>query len=387
MALTSHIFRRFPLVARPRPAAKALTVRVNDLCALADRADRDGDLAAASAVYNQAALIASDCRQSELARQWCHQHADPYLRALPLGGKAARLALEPLVNLARLLIRDGKGDVAVGLLSDLFRAVSSRTDARIDGYLLSGSRLTRTDDDHREVRRWLWGVLLADGTRALASAGRWKDAFEHLQRHKGIGQRMLDGRQVAVIARATNGEVEHARTIIAGTAPGEPWEQAVTACLAYLCARAISDPEEAHLDALLSSYRRLTPTPSLAVFHTRLGLAVIEAAGQMDQPEVRRLAANLINQALAVSDAYVARELLDHPGVLGISGTRTMAALIRTVQAGMPDGGLPRDARERLLRSLAVCRATIRRCTSGQTGKVSWGRGTSQRLRPSPSRR
>ncbi|WP_435820218.1 hypothetical protein [Micromonospora echinofusca] len=362
---TSQVLRRFPLVARPRPAAKALTSRVDDLRVLAERADREGDLAAASAVYNQAALIASDCGQAELARQWCHEHADAYLHALPLGAQAARHALEPLVNLARLHIRDGNGDAALGFLSNLFQAVSSRTDTLIDGRPLLASRLTRTEDDHRQVRQWLWGVLLAEGTRALTSNGRWKEAYDHLQRHNGIGQRMLDGRQVAVIVHVTTDEIERARTIIAETARGEPWEEAVTACLAYLCAKAAGEPEEAFLDALLRSYQRLTPTPSLAVFHTRLGLAVIDAAGQLDHPEVRSLAADLIDQALAFDDAYVARELLGHPSTLAVIDTQSKAGLAEMMQVGTPCGRLPSDAQEQLLQSLAVSRAAIRRCVSG----------------------
>ncbi|SCG38738.1 hypothetical protein [Micromonospora coxensis] len=356
---TSHVLRRFPLVARPRPAAKALTIRVDGLCALADRADREGDLAAASAVYNQAALIASDCGQPELARQWCHEHADAYLRALPLGAQAARHALEPLVNLARLHIRDGKGDAALGLLNDLFQAVSSRTDTLIDGCPVPASRLTRTDDDHREVRQWLWGVLLADGARALTSAGRWTEAYEHLQRHNGIGHRMLDGRQVAVIAHIACGEIERARVTIAKTVRGEPWEEAVTACLAYVCARAGDEPEDAYLDALLRSYRRLTPTPNLAVFHTRLGLTVLDVAGGVDHPGVRSLAADLIDQALAVRDAYVARELLDHPGISAVIGAGRNAGLLDIAQAGMMHVPLPCVARERLLQSLTTSRAVI----------------------------
>lgn len=286
----SPILRRFPLVPRPRPITKALTARIDDLRTLANRAEREDDLTAASAVYNQAALIASDCGEPELARQWCREHADAYLRALPLGAQAARHALEPLVNLARLHIRSDHGDAALRLLTDLFRAVSSRTDALIDGYPLPASRLTRTAEDHREVRQWLWSLLLADGARALTSAGRWKEAYDHLQRHNGIGRRMLDGRQVVVIAHATAGEIRHARTLVAETACGEPWEQSVTACLDYLCGKAAG--EETFLDALLDSYRRLMPTPSLAVFHTRLGLSIIDAAGGVAHPEKPRCRAD-----------------------------------------------------------------------------------------------
>ncbi|MGH3903080.1 MAG: hypothetical protein ACRDTE_02600, partial [Pseudonocardiaceae bacterium] len=42
------------------------------------------------------------------------------------------------------------------------------------------------------VIRWLWSALLSDGTRALTRAGRWAQALQHAQQHKGIGQRLLD---------------------------------------------------------------------------------------------------------------------------------------------------------------------------------------------------
>ncbi|MEU8314989.1 hypothetical protein [Micromonospora sp. NPDC049033] len=352
--------RYFPLVARPRPAAKALDVRVDDLCALAGRANRENDLAAASAVYNQAALIASDCGQAELARQWCHEHADAHLRALPLGAQAARHALEPLVNLARLLIRDGNGDGALELLNHLFQAVSSRTDALIDGHPLPASRLTRSEDDHREVRQWLWSVLLADGTRALTSAGRWQEAYEHLQRHNGIGQRILDGRQVAVIARATAGDIEHARTMIADTTLDEAWEEAVTACLAFLCAHAAGETAEAYLDPLISSYRRLPSIPHLAVFHTRLGLAIIDAVGGVDHPSARRVAAGLVQQALKMNDAYVVRDLLRHAEVLTVIDPRYTAKLVESLRAhGPTDQGMPLATHRQLMQSLAISRAAI----------------------------
>jgi hypothetical protein len=56
--------------------------------------------------------------------------------------------------------------------------------------------LTATQADRDEVRQWLWRVILADGARALITAGHWKEALAHVQRHHGVGERMLDGRQV-----------------------------------------------------------------------------------------------------------------------------------------------------------------------------------------------
>lgn len=90
-----------------------------DLRDRAHVAERDSDLAAASAVHNLAALLASDCGLPDLARQWCHRQANVYLRTHPLGAQAARHALEPLVNLARLHIRDGQGELAFHLIEAL----------------------------------------------------------------------------------------------------------------------------------------------------------------------------------------------------------------------------------------------------------------------------
>jgi hypothetical protein len=178
-------------------------------------------------VHNLAALLASDCGLPDLARQWCHRQANVYLRAHPLGAQVARHALEPLINLVRLHIRDGQGELAFDLIDTLYAAVSSRTAATIDGVEIP-ARLTNSLEAHQEVRRWLWAVLLATGARALAVAGRWEDACTRLRRYQGIGRRMLDGRQVAVIAYAASGDTDGTLALLDDTEPGEPWENAVT---------------------------------------------------------------------------------------------------------------------------------------------------------------
>ncbi|MFI7208890.1 hypothetical protein [Micromonospora aurantiaca (nom. illeg.)] len=353
----SALFRRFPLVARPRPIAGPLAARIDDLCALAERAAREGDRAAASAVYNQAALLASDCGQPDLARRWCHEHAAAYLRAVPLDAQAARHALEPLVNLARLHIRDRDGDAALRLLTSLFEAVSSRTDTVIDGQALPASWLTRGEDDHREVRRWLWSVLVAEGARALASAGRWSEAHEHLKRNHGIGQRMLDGRQVAMIAYLAAGDVSSARSMVAGTTPGEPWEDVVTSCLAYLCDRS----SHAHLKLALEGYLRLQPAKPLAIFQARLGMTLIDAAGGTADAPLLRLASTLVANCAAWGDARVAREILRHQGMAaGISHRQAVQLAGIVLISGLGLGELPILVEERLSKSLALCYAALR---------------------------
>ncbi|WBC05315.1 hypothetical protein [Micromonospora sp. WMMA1976] len=352
----STLLRRFPLVARPRPIAGPLAARVDDLCALAERAAREHDRAAASAVYNQAALLASDCGQPDLARRWCHEHAAAYLQAVPLDARAARHALEPMVNLARLHIRDRDGEAALHLLTSLFEAVSSRTDGVIDGQALPASRLTRSEDDHREVRQWLWSVLVAEGVRALAGAGRWREAYAHLERHRGIGQRMLDGRQVAVIAHVRAGDLESARALVAGTARGEPWEEVITACLAYLCDR----PSRTHLDLALEGYLGLRPAQGLAVFETRLGLTLIDASTGADQRILPKLVSEVVARAVGSGDAYAAREVLLHEGLMAAVDGRHTTQLRNTVSAsGLILISLPVWSRERIDGILDACRAPI----------------------------
>lgn len=193
---------------------------------------------------------------------------------------------------------------------------------------ISGHNLTRSPADHRDLRRWLWTVHLSDSPRALISAGRWQHALTHLQRHNGIGLRMLDGRQVAVIAHCTAGDTDTALKLLHQTTPAQPWEHAVTACLTGLCGQHAHLPSGQDLTAMVDTYRQLTSTANLAVFHTRLGLSVIDAAGGVEHPAARRIAHSLISHAAC--DGYAAREVL-HGGCAAIltgDQARTLTQLL-----------------------------------------------------------
>lgn len=225
------IARRFPLIARFRPACLPLPQRVQTLTALADQSEQDNDQGAASSVHNQAALLASDVGLPDLAREMCHAHAHAYLQACPLPAMSAIRGLEPLVNLARLKTRAGRADAGRGALTALFEAVTNAASLEYDG-LTVPKDLVATAQDRQEVRTWLWRVLLADGTRTLTAAGRWSEAETHIAQHRGVGQRMLDGRQVAIVAALVEGDHERASRLLAETAPGDPWERNVTLSLA-----------------------------------------------------------------------------------------------------------------------------------------------------------
>jgi len=348
---TGQFARRFPLVARTRPACVPLARRVAELCDRVREAERTGDLTEAAAVHNQAALIASDCGLPDLARQWCHQQVNIYLRAHPLGAQVARLALEPITNLARLYIREGQGERAFTLMDTLFTAVSSRTDADVDGIEIPAD-LTDSAETHKQIRSWLWAVLLATGARALATAGRWTDARARLDNYKGIGRRMFDGRQVAVIAHAVSGDTDSALALLADTTPGEPWENAVTACLTIQCHSASGS---ADLAPLLDQYRGLdTAAPGMAVFHTRLGLSFVDAMGSVDDPPARRWAVDLVDYASATRDGYVARDVLAHNGcrnLLTDSQARELSDLVEACALG--SGMLPATLQANLMAALA----------------------------------
>ena len=313
---TGTFARRFPLVARPRPTCHPLPRRVAALAERARHAERAGELTEACAVHNQAALIASDCGLPDLARTWCHRQATLHLRARPLDARRARHALEPLTNLARLHIRAGHGERAFDLIDTLFAAVSNRAATRIEDVDIPGD-LTDSAHTHHEIRSWLWAVLLATGARALAVAGRWTDAHTQLRRYNGVGRRMLDGRQVAVIAHAVTGDTRGALALLTATTPADPWENAVTACLSIACH---PTSEAGALNDLLSHYHRLDAAArGIGVFHTRLGLSYIDALiDTVDGDPARRdaaadrIATGLNDHALRRPDGYAARDVLGH---------------------------------------------------------------------------
>jgi hypothetical protein len=304
------IARRFPLVARFRPACLPLPARVQTLAELADRAVAQDEQGLASTVFNQAALLASDLGLPDLARSMCHRHADAYLRACPLPAMSAIRGLEPLVNLVRLQIRAGQTDDGRQRLLDLYRAVGTGSPAVFEGITVPAT-LTATAEDRREVHAWLWRVVLADGTRTLTSTGRWPEALAHIEQHRGVGTRMLDGRQVAVVAALTGGDRDRAAALLADTTPGDPWEQAVTACLTMLSRHDAGQYHDASADELVNTYLSREAEPGLTVFDTRLGLTVLDAIGPQHL-WARRLVGDLIRRITESLNGYAARDVLSH---------------------------------------------------------------------------
>ncbi|MEU9044451.1 MULTISPECIES: hypothetical protein [unclassified Kitasatospora] len=344
---TGPVARRFPLVARIRPACLPLKARVGRLRELADTASQQADPGQASTVFNQTALLASDLGLPDYARELCHRHADLYLPRSPLPAMSAIRGLEPIVNLARLHIRAGHHQRGHQLLLDLYRSVTNTTETVLDGITVP-AELTATDDQRAEVRAWLWRVVLADGTRALTAAGRWKDALRHIEEHRGIGRRILDGRQVAVLAAVTADDRPGALALLEDTEPGDAWEDAVTVVLTALCR-----PGDRHAaEKAIGHWLALDDAEGLAVFHTRLALTAFDAAGP-DTPAARNLLRQLTRRTSESGDGYATRDLLSHPGVRARLDTCTATALERALAAcALDSGALPAALRRGLDDSL-----------------------------------
>ncbi|MEV4429726.1 hypothetical protein ACN9M0_32895 [Streptomyces sp. R-07] len=215
-------------------------------------------------------------------------------------------------------------------MSDLFQAVSSRApEATIDGRTLSLVDLTASKDDLKKIVQWLWTVLLADGTRALIGAGRWREALHQVEQHNGIGGRLLDGRQIAVLSRIVGGEPEAALGLLNASRFTDPWEEDVASCLTVACLLADgSDTADTAVSHMIRRYLDGRIEPGLAVFRTRWGLTVLDLSAHTEAVSQR-----LVDEALGAGDGYAARDLVEHSSEHQILASETLRALRTIVQA------------------------------------------------------
>jgi hypothetical protein len=349
------IAARFPLVARKRPPAKPLDARVDRLVRLAETARCESDPDKASMVFNGAALVASDCGDPNLARAWCRRHASLYLNRAPLNGYTARFALEPVVNLARLRIREGDGDGAYRLLTHLYTAIVGGTSALLDDLEIHPRQLPADTEELSQIISWLRGTLLSDGTRALTLAGRWDEAVTHVRRYDGIEPTLLDGRQVAVVAHLLRYEGPSAADLLATAKIETPWEQSVHRLLNTWRELAVGTVAVDHAD-LIDRVPAVPRTPGLAVFRVRLGLAALDLSVGLPTDVVDGLIKQLVADAVHDEDANAARDLINHSAVAA-EHQRTLRPLIKA--SGLHQGYLPATASDPLSAALDLAGTVI----------------------------
>ncbi|MFB7618890.1 hypothetical protein [Kitasatospora sp. NPDC056181] len=309
----AHALSRFPLVPRKRALARPLGHRVERLTELAKAAEVNNDLVAASGVHNLTALLAADRGLPELARTLCFSHADLYLARRPLAAEHARLALEPLVNLANLAIRQGDGSAALYVLDELARSVASGSDAVVGGQTVTLANLTVPGPAKGDVSEWLDNIRVYDGARALVRDGRWVDAYLHFKQAGGGGRRMFDGRQVGVIALTVQGHADLALKVLAEAPAEDPWEAVVASSLTVACLLLTGRPCAEQAEEMINVHRGLKSHDDMLIFDLRLALTVSDLAAAAGRPgEADRIFAGAARKTLAEPEGYSARDLLAH---------------------------------------------------------------------------
>lgn len=306
---------RIPLVRRPKAPALPMDERITHLTELtvAPAGASHHDLVArASGVLNYAALIASDVAMPDLAGDLCWRQHRVFADAGNLSGDIAVMSLMPLINISRLLTREGDGEAAYTVLKRLYGAAQKRGTAETCGRTVDLSVLTGTETDHRKVCEELWVTVLVDGARALARMGRWTEAAQAMTAHRGVGNRLLDGRQILIMSLMERGLDQQARDTIDSTTCAEPWENAIAALLRIHCRPATATVPPQELDAGLQGVSALiaTPDPSIAAFQTRVGLTALDLIHGHTSPHAAPLHDAIADAA--VLDAYAAREVLTH---------------------------------------------------------------------------
>jgi hypothetical protein len=356
----------FPLVPRPRPPCLPVQTRVENVTATAAQAKAERQpprdrATLAAAVLNNAALIASDCGIPALARELCGRQYQALAASAPLPGWAARLAMQPVLNVVRQLIRDGDGERAAATLEALHRAALSRTAAVVEDTKVDFGVLTSTAGAHRETCTLTWSALLSDGTRAHALAGRWKEAARLAAAHRGIGTRLLDGRQAAILAYLTGGQPREAAQMTDQSAVTEPWEHAVQAILRVMCQRAAGQDPPTGITTMTAAASALasSETPGATLTRTRIGLIALGLAGDSDATQARDLRTALITAGNA--DAYAARDLLASHWIAKSLTTAQHSELETLITArGLGAGTIPAQPYERLTTAVNQAESILR---------------------------
>jgi hypothetical protein len=368
----------FPLVQRPRPPALPLKVRVDELTGLTAKLAQGGQASLAAEICNKAALIASDCGVSELARDLCWRQHHLLTHSMPLTAQMADLASQPLLNLARQHIRDGEPDTAYAMLQSLYHAAQEQADITIGGQRVSMSAITSGHDSHRIVCTRLWTAFIADGTRALAQAGRWRDAAEHAALHRGVGTRLLDGRQAAIIALLHEGNTGEAIRLTQDSAAEQTWERAVKQLLRAACLSIDQTATQSGTDMLTSIHELLeSASPSTAVFSTRAAIFAHDLADSTQRPStfVSKLG------SVASMDARAACDVLHRPCLRSAIAPSQREQLTMAIEvSGIGVRRIPEPARRAMLASVSRAETRLRsvavedlpvvlRCCTGSGGR------------------
>jgi len=323
----------------------------------------------AAEALNKAALLASDSGLPELAARWCWRQFLVFQQAAPLPAPILKAALQPLVNLGRLASRTGDTDRAYAFFAGLYETASTGGDFTLDQTEIDFRQLADSEDALRAAQRFLWTVLLADATHTLTRAGRWAEALDHVHRHNGVGNRLLDGRQVTILALTELGQPDQAAKLVEASTTIEPWEHTIRHLLRIHCQHAAGADAAPHIPAMLSAVLTLLRVhdPSTASFRTRAGVTALGLAQPYDDPRVSELHTQLINAALG--DARATQDALTHLVVAPTTTSARHQDLVEVVRtAGLGAESIPEAARDELLAAVSAAEVRLRTLLDDQRG-------------------
>ena len=339
--------RRFPLIARPRPDCPPVHERITgvaDRLRICAAGGGPGPVRGASNALNELALFASDWRLPSLAATLCWQQIDVYRGVpRPLTYLETRWMLEPVVNLARLAIRDHDGDHAVKLLEQVYDAVAGHTDLTVDGRVLPVAAADGTAEDHASLVAFVRLLLLTEGIRALALAGRWHGAHRFAVRHDGIETRLTEGRQVAVIAANFTGNPVEAEAILLASRPTEEWERDIAACLHSICTDQAGTGSTDLLNTVAARYLQQHSEQGFASYQAKLGISIELLAHPADSALAAQVLHHAAESVITSGDGYGARDLNETnvlPNVITPRQREQLTSLVAT--AGL-NGVPPND--------------------------------------------
>ncbi|OLE28787.1 MAG: hypothetical protein AUG49_01360 [Catenulispora sp. 13_1_20CM_3_70_7] len=355
--MDSAIASRFPLICRAKPLGLPLSERIAALIESAidpAGADLHDQVARASGVINVASLIASDAGMRDLAWDMCWRHYNIYAAAEHFEPGTATMAMQPMVNIPRLLIRDGQGELAHQVLTGLYRAAQRKGCAEIGGRVIDVAAVIRTPEDHKAVCSDLWMALLSDGTRALAQAGRWTQAADAVARYKGVGDRLWDGRQVTVLSLLEQGRFAEAAATVESSVIGDASEKAVAAILAAFCAQEARTASTVRLDTALGEALALIELdePPTIMFRTQLALTALALGDAVGTHRLTpRIQSGIIEAA--GTDAYAAR------AVIALLGSDAKCLQHVVDAGGLGAGKMPPDLMTRMMTSVAAAETRL----------------------------
>jgi thiopeptide-type bacteriocin biosynthesis protein len=338
----THIAGRFPLIIQSRPRGTSLQDRLRQVsdCASTchEPAEAEERIDLACTAWNLAALIASDCALPDLAIELCERQFQIFRPAWPLSGRTAIAALQPIVNLARLDLRAHNPERAYQTLRQLHRAVQHGGDVDVHGTPIHFDGFTTSAAARANVSPWLKTVLREDGTRALIAARQWQRAARNAAEHAVPGEGVDEATQMAVISQAMNGDFDATHSTIPTANLSAPWDHATAHCLRAFVDIACGRPDPSILPSLLITARHTVHRPDRkrATTQTRLGLAAVDLASELDPAQANLLYTEVAEAASRSGDAYAAREILKHPNKESLNSAQgtTLTTLVERAALG-----------------------------------------------------